>query len=336
MKCPQIKRCPLTKRGEAVVALTLVLFGVPLCAAEPGAAVAVPVNTVVADTSSAAGRADPLTLRIRQGFADSIYGQVHYLKAQPESSQPRRNWKTPLVMFHQSPLSAREFGPLIAEMGRDRVVIAFDSPGQGLSDGPDRPVKMAQFAVVMDQALTAMGYGARHPIDVFGNHTGVWVGSELAIRDPKLVRKLVFNGIYVVPESVWRANIARLTLQNSSGDFFDTMATYLPASRKRYLANGMSESDWGRMVVDTLGPLQRREFGHVSAFSYAEEAEARLKLITQPVTVLLIDDGIADKSRSALPLFQRLAKVIDRTQWKEGLFYTHTAEVAAVLRAAFD
>jgi pimeloyl-ACP methyl ester carboxylesterase len=239
-------------------------------------------------------------------------------------------------MFHQSPLSAREFGPLIAEMGRDRVVIAFDTPGQGLSDGPERPVRIAQYAAVMDRALAQLGYGARHPVDVFGNHTGVWVGGELAIRNPRLVRKLVLNGIYLVPEAVWRANIARLTLQGSSGEFFDTMATYLPASRKRYMANGMSEADWGRMVVDTLGPLQRREFGHVAAFSYAEEAETRLRLITQPVTVLLIDDGIAAMSRAALPSLRQVVSVVDRMQWKEGLFYTHTAEVGAVLREALD
>jgi hypothetical protein len=171
---------------------------------------------------------------------------------------------------------------------------------------------------------------------VFGNHTGVWIGGELAIRNPKLVRKLVLNGIYVVPENVWRTNLTRLTLQSSSGEFFDAMASYLPASRQRYMANGMSDADWGRMIVDSLAPRQRREFGHVSAFSYAEEAEARLPLITQAVTVLLIDDGIAAQSRAALPLFKKLAGVIDRLQWKEGLFYTHTAEVGAVLRAALD
>ena len=230
-----------TRRIDAALVLTLGFLCVPTCAA----------TSIAPDTGTAAVRADPLTLRIKHGFADSVYGQVHYLTASPGNALTKARWKTPLVMFHQSPLSAREFGPLIAEMGRDRVVIAFDSPGQGLSDGPDQPVKMAQFAAVMDQALKQMGFGSTQPVDVFGNHTGVWVGGELAIQNPTLVRKLVLNGIYLVPESVWRANIARLTLQNSSGEFFDTMATYLPASRKRYMANGMSDNDWGRMIVDT-------------------------------------------------------------------------------------
>ena len=317
----------------ALMLLALAGAGLPLSLA---AAQTPPANPVIALASGPSTPADPLTGRIRQGFADSIYGQLHYLTSQPEAGLPKSKWKTPLVMFHQSPMSAREFGPLIAEMGRDRVVIAFDTPGQGLSDGPDQPVKIAQYSAVMDTALTAMGYGPKHPVDVFGNHTGVWVGGELAIRDPKLVRKIVFNGVYVVPETVWRANIARLTLQHSSEEFFDTMTAYLKASRERYEANGLSDADWGRMIVDTLEPRQRREFGHVSAFSYAEEAEARLPMITQPVTLLLIDDGIADKTRGAVHLFKNVTKVVDRMQWKEGLFYTHSAEVGAVLREALD
>ena len=283
-----------------------------------------------------AAPADPLALRIRQGFTDSVYGQLHYLTSRPEAELAKARWKTPLVMFHQSPLSAREFGPLIAEMGRDRVVIAFDTPGQGLSDGPDRPIKIAQHAAVMAAALKVMGYGPAHPVDVFGNHTGVWIGGELAIAEPRMVHKIVFNGVYLVPDAVWRANIAALKLQHSSADFFDTMTGYLVASRTRYAGNGMSDADWGRMIVDTLTPRQRREFGHVSAFSYAEEAERRLPLITQPVSLLLIDDGIADKTRAAIPLFRTPPKLIERAQWKEGLFYTRTSEVAAVLRAALD
>lgn len=306
---------------------------IAVSAQEPPPAVSKPPIVLAPD---AASPADPLTSKIKQGFADSVYGQVHYLTSSPSSDLPLTQWKTPLVMFHQSPLSAREFGPLIAEMGRDRIVIAFDTPGQGLSDGPDRPVKIAQYAAVMDKALTQMGFGPKRPVDVFGNHTGVWVGGELAIRNPKLVHKMVLNGIYLVQESVWRANIARLSLQNSSGEFFDHMASYLVASRTRYMGNGMSDADWGRMIVDTLGPREKREFGHVSAFSYAEEAEARLQLITQPVTILLIDDGLAKMSRDAAPLFKQGAKLVDRTQWREGLFYTHTAEVAAVLREALD
>lgn len=280
--------------------------------------------------------ADPLAMQIRQGFADSRYGQVHYLTSRPAATLPRAKWRTPLVMFHQSPLSAREFGPLIAAMGKDRVVIAFDTPGQGLSDGPERPVRMAEYAAVMNTALQAMDYGAKQPVDVFGHHTGVWVGGELAIQNPKLVRRIVFSGVYLVPETTWRANIAHLPVYNSSGEFFEGMATSLPRSRDYYVARGMSDADWGRMVVDTLTPRERREFVHIAAFSYAAEAETRLPLITQPVTLLLIDDGIAEQTRGAVHLFKHLNKVVERLDWNDSLFYTRTDEVAAMLREALD
>ncbi len=286
--------------------------------------------------AAAAGPADPLALRIRHGFTDSPYGQVHYLSAQPEPALPRRAWKTPLVMFHQSPLSAREFAPLIAEMGRDRVVIALDTPGQGLSDGPDRIVTIADYALVLDAALGQLGFGKKRPVDVFANHTGVWIAGEIAICNPSMIRRIVLNGVYVVPEDVWRANVARVPLQDSSAAFFQTMATDLPRARQYYLDRGMSDADWGRMVVGSLTPLQRREYGHVAAFRYAADAPARLPLISQPVTLLLIDDGIADRTRGALPLFRNVTKVIEHLDWKEGLFYTRPAEVAAVLRESLD
>ena len=316
----------LTKRREAALVVALVFLSAPLFAA----------NAVAADTVPVAVRADPLTLRVKHGFADSVYGQIHYLTAQPEVSLPRRNWKTPLLMFHQSPLSSQEFGPLIAEMGRDRIVVALDTPGQGLSDGPDQVVTIADYATAMDAALTQLGYGKARPVDIFANHTGVWIAGELAIRHPAMVRRLVLNGVYVVPEDIWRANLARLRLENSSAEFFETITASLPRARQYYLDRGMSDADWGRMVINSLTPLRRREYGHVAAFSYAADAPARLPLITQPTTLLLIDDGIADRTRGAIPLFRHVTRVIERMDWKEGLFYTRTSEVAALLREALD
>jgi len=290
----------------------------------------------VPPSAMAADRGDPLPHRVKQGFVDSRYGQLHYLTAKPEPGLSRDQWKTALVMFHQSPLSAREFGPLIVEMARDRTVVALDTPGQGLSDGPEEAVTIADYAADMDAALAALGYGNDRPVDVLGNHTGVWIATELAIRHPNLIRKLVLNGVYLVPEEVWRHNIARLNVPGSSGEFFEAMGNELPRSRQYYLDRGMSDADWGRMLVGTLTPLQRREYGHVAAFRYAADARARLPLITQPTTLLLIDDGIADRTRGALPLFRNVHKVIEHMEWREGLFYTRTSEVAAMLRDVLD
>ncbi len=271
---------------------------------------------------------------IRQGFVDSPYGQLHYLTAQPH--EPKSRWKTPLVLFHMSPLSAREFGPLIAELGRDRVVIAFDTPGQGLSDGPDHPVAIADYAVAIDKALHAMGYGARKPVDEFGDHTGVWIAGEIAIRDPAMVRKIVLNGVYVVPEAEWRSRLDHIKIPPSNASFFEGLGDAIAKSHKLYMERGVSDADWGRIVMDSIAPMDRLEFAKIAAFTYTAQAPERLRMIRQPVTLLLMDDTTADATRAAAALFPSAPKIVDHMEWRLGCFYTRTAEVAAFLRGALD
>jgi pimeloyl-ACP methyl ester carboxylesterase len=283
---------------------------------------------------AAGARADPASPPIRQGFVDSVYGQLHYLTSRPAGAESQ--WRTPLVLFHMSPMSAREFGPLIAEMGRDRVVIAFDTPGQGLSDGPDHPVTIADYAVAIDAALHAMGYGPQKPIDTFADHTGVWIAGEIAIRDPAMVRKIVFNGVYVVPEAVWRDHLDHIEIPPSNAAFFEGLGPLIAKSHKLYMERGVSDADWGRLVVDSIAPLDRLEFAKIAAFSYTPQAPERLKLIRQPVTLLLMDDTTADATRTAAALFPAPPRIVDHMDWRLGVFYTRTAEVGAFLRGALD
>jgi hypothetical protein len=62
----------------------------------------------------------------------------------------------------------------------------------------------------------------------------------------------------------------------------------------------------------------------------------RLKLIRQPVTLLLMDDTTADATRSAAALFSTPPKMVEHMEWRLGVFYTHAPEVAAFLRGALD
>lgn len=87
----------------------------------------------------------------------------------------------------------------------------------------------------------------------------------------------------------------------------------------------MSDTNWGRMIVSNFNPLQRREYAHVAAFSYAATAPRRLSLITQPVTRLLIDDDMAERTRASRAHFPDVATWIEHLEWKEALFYTHTS-----------
>jgi len=62
----------------------------------------------------------------------------------------------------------------------------------------------------------------------------------------------------------------------------------------------------------------------------------RLKLIRQPVTLLLMDDPTAGAPRSAAALFPSPPKMVEHMDWRSGVFYTQAPEVAAFLRGALD
>ena len=121
-----------------------------------------------------------------RGYASGRYGQIHYRAAKPESGDPS-TWKTRLLCLHPSPLCSEVYVNLIAEMGRDRLVIAADTPGFGLSDPPPQPVGIADFAGAMTDLLDAEGI---ETANVFGHHTGTATAVELALQQPGRIRKV--------------------------------------------------------------------------------------------------------------------------------------------------
>jgi pimeloyl-ACP methyl ester carboxylesterase len=75
---------------------------------------------------------------IQRGYTTCRYGQMHYRQAGPQQGGART-----LVLLHQNPSSSYEYEALITAMAADRRVIAFDTPGYGMSDPPQEPPGMA-------------------------------------------------------------------------------------------------------------------------------------------------------------------------------------------------
>jgi len=64
---------------------------------------------------------------LRHGYVDMPYGQLHYSTIVPPGGG---NKHIPdLVLFHQSPSSSVEYNELVRALGKDRIVIALDTPG---------------------------------------------------------------------------------------------------------------------------------------------------------------------------------------------------------------
>jgi pimeloyl-ACP methyl ester carboxylesterase len=280
-------------------------------------------------TAPAAAAAD---FSIRHGYVDNRFGQLHYTRAVPAGSGPSRT--TPVVMLHQTVNSSIESRPLFAELARDRVVLAVDTPGFGSSDGPENLITIEAYATAIAEGLRALGYGPSRPIDVIGFHTGAVIAAELAIAEPAMVRRAALSGVYVVPEERWKNALASLPDYSNSAEFYDWFVGYLPRLRAYYEASGVPDAVWGRLTAESLRPVLTREYAHRAAFGYAARAGKRLPLVTQPVLLLALGDGLRQPTIDSRPLF-RNAELVDLPQYKDGAYFPEPGPVAAALRGFF-
>jgi pimeloyl-ACP methyl ester carboxylesterase len=105
----------------------------------------------------------------------------------------------PVVLLHQSPLSSLDFVDLIEELAEDYLVIAPDTPGNGLSDPltlPDETSAMADYADALVLFLDAIGLDK---VALYGFHTGALCALEFALRHPDRLTVAVANGYIDLP-----------------------------------------------------------------------------------------------------------------------------------------
>lgn len=136
---------------------------------------------------------------IRRGYTSCRFGHLHYRIAGPE-----RTNRPPVVLLHQNPSSSFEYEPLIAALASDRKVIAFDTPGYGMSDAPAHQPSMADYAAAFADGLDALAATDQEgdlegPVDVYGFHTGTLLAAELALLRPDGVRRMILTGIPMYP-----------------------------------------------------------------------------------------------------------------------------------------
>src|SRR5919204_5997849 len=76
-----------------------------------------------------------------RGYARSGLGQVHY--RQEGEGGPA------IVFFHEAPLSSAIYIPALPLLGRSFRAWAFDTPGHGFSDPPERPLTIEEYGTAM-------------------------------------------------------------------------------------------------------------------------------------------------------------------------------------------
>jgi pimeloyl-ACP methyl ester carboxylesterase len=260
---------------------------------------------------------------VRRAYAPGPHGQIHYRRSGPAGV------RSPLLLLHSCPGSSYLFDAFLAEMGRDRTVIAPDFPGFGMSDPPDAAPGIAGYAHAMLELETALGLGV---FDVMGYHAGGVVAVEMARQQPKAVRKIVMIGAPVFNAEERAAFNARFSVHDADARAA-AMNKGWPLFKTEFWKMGTDVVRTWNIYLDAQKNPDVAAWGLRAAISY-DLAEA-LGHVSQPVLVLNPKDDLTAHTPRASALLKD-GRVHDLPDYTHGMLDAKTAEIAAIVRGFLD
>jgi len=267
--------------------------------------------------------ASPVVPRVRRGYFESRYGQLHVHNAIPPGGGFDEG--TSLLCLHATPRSGSSMLPLLSLMGMDRSVYAPDLPGYGNSDAPTVRPGIADYATVVGDFCTTMRF--RH-LDILGYQTGALVAAELAMALPAVVRRVVLVGV-PVPDEAERESFRRAPWPVAPSA--DGAHLQLEWNRTRNAVHeGAALETIAAGFADKLanGPLAW--WGMQAAMQYP--AAERLRLITQPTLLIRSREGRGLDSARARELLPKARSVEHAQVYGSDLFESAATELSSVLR----
>ena len=273
---------------------------------------------------------DPPVVPVRKGYVDGRFGQIHYRMAQPEADSGSSLTARPLICFHMSPYSSVIYERFLGEMGRDRVVLAMDTPGFGESDPPSSPPTISDYVGAVTDLMDALGLTA---VNLMGYHTGSKIALETTLQNPDRVHRLV-----MVSAPLWTPEeLAKITADHGpkplTEDGSHAKASW--QSAVRWSMVGRSLHDIGRVFWAKMLNPGISWWGHNAAFAY--DSAAALVKVEHPILVLNPEDDVWEITPRAKTLLQHPESHIhDLPGWSHGFLDLKTQETAALVRGFLD
>ncbi len=266
--------------------------------------------------------ATPVAPRVRRGYFESRYGQLHVHNAIPPGGG--FDEATSLICLHATPRSAASVLPLLDLMGMDRSVYAPDLPGYGNSDAPPWPPEVADYANAVGDFCTSMRF---RQIDVLGYQTGALVAAELALVLPSVVRRVVLMGV-PVPEEAERESFRRAPWPVAA--VADGGHLQVEWNRTRTSAHdGAPLETIAAGFADKLANGPTAWWGLRAALQYP--VAERLRQVTQPTLLLRAREPRSPHAAARELLPQ--ARVVEQAEiYGSDLFESAAPQISTVLR----
>ena len=211
---------------------------------------------------------------MRKGYADSVYGQVHY----------RELGEGPAVLLlHQTASSGamwERFQPLLAQRGFR--TLAVDTPGFGLSDRPPEQPGIAGYARSLIGFLDSLGIEKAH---VVGCRTGSSIAVDAVARAPERFDRVVLLTMLAVVDDAERQSWRDRNLGAPYG--LDGKGEFLDSRVKPWVQYFAAEDDGDAYLRELVATLQAGPLYGYGYFSVAEHDPWPLfPTITHPALVL--------------------------------------------------
>ena len=266
------------------------------------------------------------TAPVRRAYVEGRFGQMHLRRSEPAIPGATR----PLLLFHMSPYSSVIFESFAAEMGRDRLTVAIDTPGFGASDAPPTLPEIPDYAAAMGDVMDALGV---RDVDVMGYHTGSKIALELARQRPKQINRIVMVSAAVFTDAELEEHRETYSEQPLSADG-DHLAKWWKAAI-RWSMKGRSLEQIAQVFPARMLNPSISWWGHRAAFNF--KTGDVLPKTEQPILILNPEDDIWAFTPRARELLRHPAsRIHDLPGWSHGFLDLKTTEAAAIVRAFLD
>ncbi|WBH17995.1 alpha/beta fold hydrolase [Sphingomonas radiodurans] len=263
-------------------------------------------------------------VEVRRHYVDGPFGQLHVRIAGKATERPA------LFCFHMSPMSGRVYSNFMAMMGEDRLIVAVDTPGLGMSDTPDTPPEIGDYARAMLAAIDALDVTG--PVDLMGYHTGSMIACDVARARPDEIRRLVLVSAPIFTDAereAMRTLYAPEAPKEDGSHVLKRWNGWLRHNRP----SGLPLETIADMFPDALLGRGRAWWGHRAAFNHLPDMG--LPQIHQPIMVINGNDDLTDYTRKAAPLLVN-GLIVERPDWSHGFLDAATRDACVLVRRFLD
>lgn len=241
---------------------------------------------------------------MKKYYVDGPMGQVHIRELGDG---------VPLVLLHQTAWSSLQFKnamPYLAACGIR--CIAIDTPGYGLSDGPESPPSVQDYADSL--AATFEQLNLEKPM-VLGHHTGASIAIAFAAAYPDMVGRLLLHGVPIYTDDERAQRLAKPHFDQTPREDGSHLTDRWGAANGVVAGKATPEAiHWSLVQFFWAGPNEW--FGHHAAFQY--DAEPDFVALKVP-TVVLSNEG--DTLHKKMSYLKEIRPDFTFAEWDGGTFH---------------